>query len=190
MRPEISLRKNFSKRTTVDIAIMALFASLGIATKGIVQPLVATITGPLYIPTGAVAGGVYMMWPVMAYGLVRKPGTATIISFTQALFSLMIPIGNFGLFSFVIYLAPGLAIDGFFSLSRHKACCAACCIGASAIANAAGTFSYSALLLALPEFALLFFTLIAAVSGCIGGFISNILLIRIRKSFSNTIEVR
>lgn len=111
MKPELSLQKNVTKKTTVDIALMALFATLGIATKSIIQPIVATITGPLYIPTGAVAGGVYMMWPVMAYGLIRKPGTATIISLTQALFSLFIPIGNFGLFSFIIYLAPGLAIE-------------------------------------------------------------------------------
>jgi len=190
MRPEISLQKNFSKRTTVDIALIALFASLGIATKSVVQPLVATITGPLYIPTGAVAGGVYMMWPVMAYGLVRKPGTATIVSLAQALFSLFIPVGNFGLFSFAIYLAPGLAIDGFFLLSKHNACCAACCIGAAAIANAVGTFSYSALLLALPGFALLFFTLIAAISGCIGGFIANTLLIRTRKIGFTSMKVR
>ena len=180
MRPEISLQ-SFSKRSTVDIALMTLFASLGIATKSVVQPLVATKTGPLYIPTGAVAGGVYMMWPVMAYGLVRKPGTATIISLTQAFFSLLIPVGNFGLFSFPIYLAPGLAIDGFFLLSKHKACCAACCMGTAAIANAVGTFTYCSLLLALPEFALLLFTLIAAISGGIGGFIANILLIRTRK---------
>ena len=106
MKHEILLQKNVAKRTTADIAIMALFATLGIATKSVVQPIVATLTGPLYIPTGAVAGGVYMMWPVMAYGLIRKPGTATIISLTQALFSLLIPIGNFALFSFVIYLLP------------------------------------------------------------------------------------
>ena len=189
MRPDISLQKNFSKRTPVDIALIALFASLGIATKSVVQPLVATITGPLYLPTGAVAGGVYMMWPVMAYGLVRKPGTATIVSLAQALFSLFIPVGNFGLFSFVIYLAPGLAIDGFFFLSKHKPGCAACCISAAAIANAVGTFSYSALLLALPEFALVLFTLIAAVSGCIGGFISNMLLLRTRKIVFSSREV-
>ena len=144
---------------------MTLFASLGIATKSIVQPIVATVTGPLYIPTGAVAGGVYMMWPVMAYGLVRKPGTATIISLTQALFSLLIPVGNFGLFTFVIYLGPGLAIDGFFLLSKHKACCAACCVGAAAIANAVGTISVSALLLALPGVAFLLFTLIVPPCG-------------------------
>ncbi len=177
----VTLRGGVGKKATVDLVIMALFASLGLATKNIIHPLVATLAGPLYIPTGALAGGVYMMWPVMAYGFVRKIGAATVTSLTQAFISLLLPFGNFGLLSFIIYLAPGLAIDGFFLLSRHKACCAACCIGAAAIANAVGTVLVGALILALPEFALLFLALVAAISGSVGGFIANMLIVRVGK---------
>jgi ABC-type thiamin/hydroxymethylpyrimidine transport system permease subunit len=182
MNPEIkNLHKGALKIATTDIVLMALFASLGLATKNIIHPLIATITGPLYVPTGAVAGGVYMMWPVMAYGFIRKLGAATMVSLTQAFISLLLPFGNFGLLSFVIYLAPGLAIDGFFLLSRHKACCAACCIGAAAAANVVGTVLVGALVLALPGIVLSFLAVIAAISGCIGGFIANMLLFRIVK---------
>jgi ABC-type thiamin/hydroxymethylpyrimidine transport system permease subunit len=182
MNPEIkNLHKGALKIATTDIVLMALFASLGLATKNIIHPLIATITGPLYVPTGAVAGGVYMMWPVMAYGFIRKLGAATMVSLTQAFISLLLPFGNFGLLSFVIYLAPGLAIDGFFLLSRHKACCAACCIGAAAAANVVGTVLVGALVLALPGIVLSFLAVIAAISGCIGGFIANMLLFRIGK---------
>jgi ABC-type thiamin/hydroxymethylpyrimidine transport system permease subunit len=182
MNPEIkNLHKGALKIATTDIVLMALFASLGLATKNIIHPLIATITGPLYVPTGAVAGGVYMMWPVMAYGFIRKLGAATMVSLTQAFISLLLPFGNFGLLSFVIYLAPGLAIDGFFLLSRHKACCAACCIGAAAAANVVGTVLVGALVLALPWVVLSFLAVIAAISGCIGGFIANMLLFRIGK---------
>jgi ABC-type thiamin/hydroxymethylpyrimidine transport system permease subunit len=177
----VSLRGGVGRKATVDLVIMALFASLGLATKNIIHPLVATLAGPLYIPTGALAGGIYMMWPVMAYGFVRKIGAATVVSLTQAFISLLLPFGNFGLLSFVIYLAPGLAIDGFFLLSRHKACCAGCCIGAAAIANAVGTVLVGALVLVLPEFTLIFLALVAAVSGCVGGLIANLLLVRIGK---------
>ncbi|MGE5069862.1 MAG: hypothetical protein ACM3KJ_04175, partial [Bacillota bacterium] len=62
------------KVATADLVLMALFASLGLATKNVIHPLVAFITGPLYVPTGAVAGGLYMMWPVMAFGLIRQIG--------------------------------------------------------------------------------------------------------------------
>ncbi|MGD0995219.1 MAG: ECF transporter S component [Candidatus Bathyarchaeia archaeon] len=182
MNPEIqNMHKGTLKIATTDLVLMALFASLGLATKNIIHPLVAAITGPLYIPTGAVAGGVYMMWPVMAFGFVRKIGAASMTSLTQAFISLLMPFGNFGLLSFVIYLGPGLAIDAFFLLSRHKACCAVCCMGASAIANVVGTILVGTLVLVLPTVVLSFLAVVAAISGCIGGFIANMLLVRIGK---------
>jgi hypothetical protein len=176
-----NLNKGALKVATADLVLMALFASLGLATKNVFHPIVATITGLLYVPTGAVAGGLYMMWPVMAFGLVGKIGAASMVSLTQAFISLLLPFGNFGLLSFVIYLAPGLTIDGFFFLSRHKACCAVCCIGAAAISNAVGTILVGALVLFLPWMVLTFLAVVAAVSGCIGGFIANLLLVRIGK---------
>ncbi len=79
------------KIATVDLVLMSLFASLGMATKNIIHPLAATITEPFFIPAGAVAGGLYMMWPVMAFGLVRKVGAATMTSLIQAFISLVMP---------------------------------------------------------------------------------------------------
>lgn len=176
-----TMRNNNLKIATVDLVLMALFASLGLATKNVIHPLVAVITEPLYIPAGAVAGGVYMMWPVMAFGLVRKLGAASMTSLIQAFISLVMPFGNFGLLSFVIYLGPGLAVDAVFLLSRHKACCTGCCIVASATANAIGTILVASLVLALPLVVLSFLAVIAAISGGIGGFIANMLLVRVRK---------
>ncbi len=177
----VTLRRDAGRKAAVDLIIMALFASLGLATKNVIHPLVAALAGPLYIPTGAVAGGIYMMWPVIAYGFVRKLGAATVTSLTQAFVSLILPFGNFGLLSFVIYLAPGLAIDCFFLLSRHKACCAGCCLIAAAVANVVGTVLVGTLVLALPGFALFFIALVAAISGCVGGLLANMLLVRTRK---------
>jgi len=182
LNPNIpNMHKSNLKIATIDLVLMALFASLGIATKNVVHPLVAVITEPLYIPAGAVAGGIYMMWPVLAFAFVRKVGAASMTSLTQAFISLVMPFGNFGLLSFVIYLAPGLAIDAFFLLSRHKACCAPCCMIATAIANAVGTVLVGALVLLLPLGVLSFLAVIAAISGSIGGFIANMLLVRIGK---------
>ena len=180
-QPHQNLPKGTLKIATADLILMTLFASLGLATKNVIHPLVAAVTGPLYVPTGAVAGGLYMMWPVMAYGLVRKIGAASMVSLTQAFISLLLPFGNFGLISFVIYLAPGLAIDAFFLISKHKACCSACCIGAAAIANFVGTISVGTLILFLPLGVLAFLGVVAAISGSIGGFIANMLLVRVGK---------
>jgi hypothetical protein len=177
----VTLRRSVGKTATVDLVTMTLFASLGMATKNVVRPLIGMIVMLLYIPTGAVTGGVYMMWPVMSYGFVGKLGAATTTALIQAVISLVLPYGNFGVLSFIIYLAPGIAIDGFFFLTRHRACCAACCIGAAAIANAVGTVLVGTLVLALPEITLLFLALVASISGCLGGFIANMVLVRIRK---------
>ena len=179
--PNQTLHNSNLRIATVDLVLMALFASLGLATKNILHPLIAPLTGAIYVPTGAVMGGLYMMWPVMAFGFVRKPGAATMVSLTQAFISLILPYGNFGLLSFVIYLGPGLAIDGFFLLSRHKACCLGCCMGASAVANVVGTLLVGGLVLFLPWEVLTFLAVVAAISGCIGGFIANMLLVRIGK---------
>lgn len=181
MKIETVTWRNNTRTATVDLVTMSLFASLGMATKNIVYPLAATLTGPLYIPAGAVTGGIYMMWPVIAYGLVRKVGAATTVALIQACISLLLPFGNFGFLSFFIYLAPGIAIDGFFLLSRHKACCSTCCIGASAIANAVGTALVGFTVLLLPLSVLSFLVVVAAISGCIGGLIANMLLHRIAK---------
>ena len=122
-----------------------------------------------------------MMWPIMAFGFVRRIGAASMVSLIQAFISLILPYGNFGLLSFVIYLGPGIAIDAFFYLSRHKACCLGCCMMASAIANVVGTVLVGAMVLFLPGIVLAFLAVIAAISGCIGGFIANMLLVRIGK---------
>ncbi len=190
MNPAIfATQRSNLKIATLDLVLVTLFASLGLATKNIVHPLVAVLTEPLYIPAGAVAGGVYMMWPVLSFGLVRKVGAASVTSLTQAFISLILPFGNFGLLSFIIYLAPGLAIDAFFLVSRHKACCAPCCMIACAAANAVGTVLVGELVLFLPSSVLAFLAVVAAISGCVGGLIANMLLVRIGKiSFGEKIN--
>jgi ABC-type thiamin/hydroxymethylpyrimidine transport system permease subunit len=177
----VALRSNKTRTATIDLVIMSLLASLGLATKNIIYPLAATITGSLYVPTGAVTGGLYMMWPVMAFGIVRKIGAATTVALIQACVSLILPFGNFGVLSFIAYLAPGLAIDGVFLISKHKACCSACCMFAAAIANAVGTVLVGALILWLPISVLSFLAVVAAISGCVGGLIANMVLSRVAK---------
>ena len=161
---------------------MAMFASLGLATKNLLRPLLGPLIGSFDIPTGGVIGGLYMMWPVMAYGLIRKTGAATMVSLIQACISLVLPYGNFGILSFVIYLGPGVAIDAFFLLIRHKACCVGCCMVAAALANAVGTLLVGGLVLVLPPVVLAFLAVVAAISGCVGGFVASLILGRLVKS--------
>ena len=61
--------KNYS---VFNLIIIAVVSALGIATKPIVVPLIHIITGPLFIPGGALAGGFYMFWLVLGAGIVKK----------------------------------------------------------------------------------------------------------------------
>ena len=77
-----------------NLAIMALVSAIGIAVKPITTSLAHIITGPLYVPGGVVAGGLYMMWIVIGAGLVGIPGTAAFIGIIQAL--MVIILGSYG----------------------------------------------------------------------------------------------
>ncbi len=71
-------KRRLDRFSMFDLIIIAMMATLGIAIKPIIVLLVHMITGPLFIPGGAFAGGFYMMWIVLGAGLVRKKGTGTL----------------------------------------------------------------------------------------------------------------
>src|SRR6056297_4302665 len=102
------LKKFLNSFSVFQLVIIALMAGLGVATKPIIVPLAHMITGPLYIPGGVIAGGFYMMWLILGAGLVKKPGTATLISAVQAIMMVSLGIyGTHGVVSFFTYIIPG-----------------------------------------------------------------------------------
>lgn len=54
---------------------------------------------------------------------------------------------------------------------------------AAAIANTVGTLLVGGLILMLPAVILAFLGVVAAISGCMGGFIANMLLKRVKNGF-------
>ncbi|OWZ83883.1 hypothetical protein CDO51_06250 [Natranaerobius trueperi] len=149
-------------------------ACLGIAIKPVIVPLAHIITGPLFIPGGVVAGGFYMMWLVMGAGLVGKLGTATLIAIVQAIVIMAIGFfGTHGFMSVFTYILPGLFVDLVFLISRHRGCCVGCCFVAGIAANISGTFLVNIVFFRLPIIPLLLSLSAAALSGGLGGIISN-----------------
>lgn len=101
--------------------VIGLTAALGLASKPIVVPITHLITGPLFIPGGAVAGGIYMMWIVLGASLVGKRGAATLIALTQGLIVMLTgSFGTHGVISLITYGLPGLMVDLVFILLRKK----------------------------------------------------------------------
>jgi ABC-type thiamin/hydroxymethylpyrimidine transport system permease subunit len=182
MTKKVTTRKHwFATIATIDLVTMAVLAGLDLGTKQVIRPIVSVVTEPLNIPGGAVCGGIYMMWQVVAIGVVRLPGVATLTSIIEAIISLVMPFGNFGILSFVIYLGPGIASDLVCFLMRNKADNLPTCILATSAANAMGTFLVGTTALALPVLPLIFSTILATITGGLGGILANILLVEIRK---------
>ncbi len=167
------MRKLLSKFTMFDLVVIALTAALGIGIKPIIVPLVHIVTGPLYIPGGAAAGGFYMLWIVLAIGMTGRVGTGTLTGFTQALLVIITgAYGTHGAISIITYTLPGFAVDigakvlgrglmtpgGFFTMGM--------------LANISGTFLSSLVFFRLPLIPLLLSLSTASLSGGLGGLIA------------------
>lgn len=162
------MNRLFQKFTLYELVIMAVMAALDIATKQIVAPIAHIICGPFAIPSGALAGGFYMMWIVIGYGIVKKPGTAFIISTIQALLVIFTGVvGSHGIMSLFTYICPGLAVELLLLITRHRCCCAL----AGIAANMTGTACVNVVFFRAPGVYLILVLAMAALSGLAGGLI-------------------
>lgn len=156
-----------------DLLLIAVMAALGIVLKPIIVPLAHLVSGPLMIPGGALAGGLYMLWLVVGFGLVGKYGTATLIGFTQALVVMFTGvIGSHGILTLASYTAPGIVMDLGLLLLGHRVCCRPCAFVAGMLANMTGTFVVNFIFFRLPGIFLLLTLAVAALSGGVGGLLA------------------
>ena len=172
----------FKKFSVFDLIIMAIVAALGIAMKPVIVPLVHIITGPLFIPGGAIAGGFYMMWIVIGAGLVGKRGAAVIIAIVQAIIVLTVGIvGTHGIVSLITYVAPGIAVELLFLITRQKGDNIFSCFFAGMAANLAGTVLTNFVFFKLPLVPLVLTLAGGALSGGLGGLIAYAVIKSVRK---------
>jgi len=165
-----------------DLIIIAAMAALGIAVKTLVTPIIQLASAPLFIPGGALAGGLYMMWLVIASALTGRIGAATLAGLVQAiLVTLTGTIGSHGLLSLVSYTLPGLAIDAFLLISRMKMNTLPCAFISCILANLCGTAAVNTIFFRLPMIPLLLSFTAAAFSGGAGGVLSWHLLKALRR---------
>ncbi|MEG0829429.1 MAG: ECF transporter S component [Anaerovoracaceae bacterium] len=167
------MNKFLQRFSVYDLVIIAIMAALGIAVKPIVVPLAHLISGPLMMPSGAFAGGLYMMWLVIAYGIVKKPGTPTLTALIQALLVFLTGIvGSHGIMTFFTYLIPGISIDLVLLLIGHRVCCRGCAVVSGVVANVAGTVCVNLVFFQAPDIYLILIMSVAALSGTVGGLLA------------------
>jgi ABC-type thiamin/hydroxymethylpyrimidine transport system permease subunit len=129
------------------------------------------------LPGGALAGGLYMMWLVMAFGLTGKRGSATLTGVVQAILVMITGVsGSHGAMSLVSYTMPGLLVDVVFLLLRRGIDSMPLALLAGLLANIAGTACVNLIFFSLPWIPLLLSLCVSALSGAVGGVLSWLLL--------------
>ncbi len=178
---EWSLKNFFNQFSVYDLLIIAVTAALGIVLKPFIATLAHLAAGPLMIPGGALAGGLYMLWLVLGLGLTGKYGTATLVGLVQAL-AIMFSgtIGSHGALTLLSYTLPGVALDWGLYLLGHKVCCPGCAFLAGFLANTTGTFVVNVIIFRLPGPFLGLILAVAALSGGLGGLLAWQLLKMLR----------
>lgn len=176
------MKKLLEKFSVRDLVITAAMAAIGIALKPVIVPLIHLISTPLMIPGGSLAGGLYMMWLVVAMGLTGKRGSATLAGLVQAIIVMVTGVvGSHGFMSLVSYTLPGIVLDVGLLIGRHRACCLPCCFIAGILANLTGSAVVNIIFYSLPTVPLLLSLAVAAFSGGIGGLIAWELLKALKK---------
>ena len=176
------VKKFLNKFSVYNLIIIAVVSALGIATKPIVVPLVHVITGPLFIPGGAIAGGFYMFWIVLGAGIVKKTGTATLIGIVQGILVIAAgTMGTHGIMSIVSYTLPGIVVDIVFLFSKNKKYNILHYVFGCLAANVTGTLISNLLFFRLPFVTVILILSAAALSGTIGGLIAYTINISLEK---------
>lgn len=170
------------KFSVYNLIVIALMAAVGVAVKPIIVPLVHIVSGPLLMPGGAVAGGLYMMWIVIGICITGKRGTGTLIGLVQSILVMALGFaGGHGVMSIVSYTIPGMAADVIFLFPRKGSYNLLHCMVGCMAANMSGTFISNILFFRLPWAAVAFILAVAAMSGALGGVVSWMLVSNIRK---------
>lgn len=168
------MEKRFLNNFSVyNLIIISVVSALGIATKPVVVPLIHIVTGPLFIPGGAVAGGFYMFWIVLGTGIVKKFGTGILIGLVQGLLVISTgAMGTHGIMSIISYTLPGISVDIVFLVSKNKNYNSLHYVFGCMAANITGTLISNILFFRLPIISVIMVLSTAALSGAVGGLIA------------------
>ena len=165
-----------------ELILLTFIAAAGIAVKPVVVSLSHLITSPLLIPGGALAGGLYMLFPVLGGALVGKRGGATLVCVIQCLVVMVSGVyGSHGAASPLTYIVPGLLVDLLWALLATNGAALLPCFFGGMVANVSGTLLVNLVFFRLPLIPLLLSAALAAFSGGWGGIIAWEMIKRLRK---------
>ncbi|HHY38027.1 MAG TPA: ECF transporter S component [Clostridia bacterium] len=98
-----------------DMTLLAIIAALSIVLKPYLRIPFGFIQTTLGIPVGAIIGGLYMFWPVLAGRFVPKAGAVFLVCLLQGFLAIATGFtGLLGNMAFFSYLAPGIVIESLY----------------------------------------------------------------------------
>jgi len=140
--------------------------------KPLINPITKLISTPLGIPGGSLAGGLYMLWLVLAVTIINKKLTGTAFGLLQAVLVLLIGMaGKMGAFSLISYTVPGILAD-LIMLAKPKPEKVLTHLLLCAVANLGGALVTALLLFHHPPLLIAFNASLALASGIAGGYLS------------------
>ena len=155
--------------TTLDATFIVLMAACGIALKPIVGPMAKLVGSALFMPSGAIAGAIYMMWPMLALLVVHRFGTAMLVGLIEGIVVMVTGFyGSHGFLSLWIYFTPCLVMDIAFLLIRRQKKKWLYFLPA-ALANGTGTAMVGILIMHMPRIPLLISLVPSIIFGGLGG---------------------
>lgn len=181
------MKKIIERFSLYDIIVIAMMAALGVAVKVVLVPLTQIITSSLFIPGGTLAGGIYMMFIVLGYAIVKKRFTALLICIVQTIMVMATgTLGSHGIMSVVTYILPGLGVEILFLFTRFKAASgkpltAFECFGGGIVANTIGAVMVNFVFFSLPPIPLLLMACTGALSGGLGGLLAYALFKQVNR---------
>jgi len=160
------------KISTIEAVFIVLMAACGLVIKPIIGPLTKLIGSALFLSSGALAGMIYFVFPLLALLVVREFGSATLTGLIQGIIILVTGIyGSHGILSLITYVVPCLFIDlAYATIRRTKKEWLIFFPGA--MGNLSGNFIVAVLFLHLPMIPLILTLIISFILGCVSGYLS------------------
>ena len=181
------------KMSTLDATFVVLMAACGVALKPIVGPITKLIGSALFIPSGSIGGAVYMMWPTLAFLVVRRFGAASLVGIIEGIIIVFTGFyGSHGIISLLIYFIPCLIIDLSLWITQKFANRFVLFV-APALGNLSGSVMVGVFIMHIPTIPLIISLAPSFVFGGIGGLFAGglyNLLIRSFPQFSKEKNVK
>jgi len=158
--------------TTLEAVFLVLMAACGVALKPIVGPLTKLVGSALFIPSGALAGAIYMMWPMLALLVVRRFGAAIFVGLLEGVIVLITGFyGSHGFLSIITYVGPCVVMDlAFLPIQNSRLKWSR--FFPPAWANVTGVLLVGAFIMRIPTIPLLLGCIPAFILGGFGGLLA------------------